>query len=136
MNKERRKSYRMELLSEACGWSIVGSPKKTPNKIINISTEGMFVESESNPQGELEIVLTLPGDLGNLDIKGTVVWRRWAVTKKNKEPLGFAVKFIHNPNTKKVMDAFYTYLRNKQIMTVSNRIIEEFFGDNKGPRFP
>jgi hypothetical protein len=131
MNKERRKHLRLDLIQEICGWSIVGSPKKMPNRINNISIEGIFIESESTPSGTIEISLTLPGDLGHLDITGNIIWRRWATLKKGNKPLGFAVKLNHTPSTRTIMEAFCTFLRNKQIVTVSKRIIDEFFGSPK-----
>jgi hypothetical protein len=138
MNKERRKEHRFFLLSEECGWSYVGSKTKTPNSIIDISSNGTFIESKLLPKANevLEIVFLLPGNLGTLDVQGVVVWRRWAKKKKSSLPLGFAVKLIHNENTLKVMKAYVTFLRNKQIMKVSQRIQEEFFnGNGKGPNF-
>jgi hypothetical protein len=38
-----------------------------------------------------------------------------------------------NSGTKKILDAYVVYLRNKQIINVSKRIIEEFFG-SQGPK--
>ena len=136
MIKEQRKEFRIVLLSEEVGWSYANVTSKTPSRLVDFSSEGVFIESKLLPKAKdvLEIVFLLPGDLGTLDIQGIVVWRRWAKRKKSNLPLGFAVKLIHNPNTLKVMRAYVTYLRNKQIMTVSKRIQEEFFGDGKGPK--
>lgn len=138
MNKERRNKYRIELIQEICEWSKIGAQLKTTERICNLSPEGMFIESAANPnpQEVIELSLTLPGDLGNLDLKGVIIWRRWANKKKDKAPLGFAVKFLHSDNTKPIIEALYSYLKNKQIITVSKRIIEEFFTASSKPRYP
>ena len=139
MNKERRSQIRIDLISEFCLWSSANASIQTEDKITNFSTKGMFIESTTQPKPKeiLDIFLTLPGDLGNLSIQGTVVWKRWVVTKKTKDPLGFAVEFIHTQSTRPIIEALYTYLRNKQIITVSKRIIEEFFtGPTSKPKFP
>jgi hypothetical protein len=79
--------------------------------------------------------LNLPGDLGSLQVTASVVRVKWAATRKaGKDSLGMGVRFEEvSPNIKKILDAFVVYLRNKQIITVSKRIIEEFFGEN-GPK--
>ena len=136
MNKERRKEYRIVLLSEEVGWSYINVISKTHDKLIDISSEGAFIESKLLPKSKdvLEIVFVLPGNLGHLKIKGVIVWCRWTKLKKSNLPLGFAVKLIHTEDSLKIMKAYVTYLRNKQIILVSKRIQDEFFGNGKGPR--
>jgi len=136
MIKEKRTEYRIVLLSEEVGWSYIGVVSKTQDKLVNVTSEGIFIESKLLPQSKdiLEIVFLLPGNLGNLRVKGIVEWRRWAKLKKSELPLGFAVKLVHTEDSLKIMKAYVIYLKNKQIITVSKRIIDEFFGDGKGPR--
>lgn len=131
--KERRAQLRVPLLSEKCTW-LNQNWTSNESDLYDISSEGLYINSPKNPEINevLEIQLKLPGDLGTLILKGKVVWRQWAQTKKNKRPVGFAVKFIEvGPNVQKIMDSYCVYLRNKQIITVSKRIVEEFFA--KGP---
>ena len=79
--------------------------------------------------------IQLPGDLGVLSLDGEVVRVNWAINrKKNREAMGMGVRFDNlNSGTKKILDAYVVYLRNKQIINVSKRIIEEFFG-SQGPK--
>lgn len=125
--KERRKNIRIPLLGETCTW--VSGEASITSQISNISNDGMFIKSDKMPeQKEIDIRIALPGDLGVFEVPGKVVRKQWAALKKKSTELGFAVKFeIVQDNHQKIMDSYCIYLRNKQIITVSKRIIEEFF---------
>lgn len=141
MIKERRKELRIALLNEFIGWAPIDKLLKLSNaKISDISKSGVFIESKEQLHiGEIvELYITLPKDLGIMNLKGEVTWRRWATTKKSGLPIGFGVSIKHdNPKFEKIMESYTIYLRNKQIIEVSKRIIEEFFKQrpptDKGP---
>lgn len=129
--KERRIEIRIPLIHESCTWTVSDNIEFETVQMNDISLNGAFIKTLKQPElnKELEIRLTLPGDLGILPLKASIQWRRWHSPKKSKLPVGFAVKFkFDNLNIKKVMEAYCVYMRNRQIITVSKRIIEEFFG--------
>jgi len=130
MKKEKRKTIRINLVHETCAWNTDNIPLEN-SEAMDISNEGMFIKSSKQPpNGEvITIKFLLPKDLGLLTLKGKVIWRQWAVTKKMKHELGFGVKFEDNAlEVTKILDAFCVYIRNKQIIRVSKRILEEIFG--------
>jgi len=141
MTKERRKDIRVPLIQESVSWTRHGNilNLKT-DKANNMSVNGMFIESNIQPDiGEvIQIFVKLPSDLGALDLNAKVKWRRWTNSKKNPLPMGFGVNIGYdNPKIEKIMSAYVIYMRNKQIIEVSKRIVEEFFGKvkpvDKGP---
>jgi Tfp pilus assembly protein PilZ len=140
MNKEKRKDIRIPLLTESVYWSKqIDTLSLITSKMTDISKNGLFIESNEYPIiGEIvKVCFKLPSDLGVLPLNAKVTWRRWASSKKNKLPIGFGVNIIHeDPKLEQIMDKYVIYLRNKQIILVSKRIIEEFFGqkpNDKGP---
>lgn len=101
-------------------------------RVVDIAKGGCFLEAKQFLKPNTDVVLSflLPGDLGALTINGKVRWVRWATKGDSKEPLGMAIMFDEmSPGIKKIFEAYLVYLRNKQIITVSKRIIEEFFGN-------
>lgn len=127
--KERRKHMRIALISESCFW-FDDQGKISHNSMTDINVGGVFIKSEVIPKSREKVVVRfhLPGELGNLNLAGVVVWKRWAVPKDSKLPKGFAVEFVGNkPAYIKVLEAYCIYLRNRQIIKVSKRIIDEFF---------
>jgi Tfp pilus assembly protein PilZ len=135
MTKERRKDIRIPLLRESITWTRHGKlfNLKT-DKVTDMSVNGMFIESEVQPDiGEVvQIFVKLPGELGALDLSAKVKWRRWATSKKNPRPIGFGVNIGYdNPKIEKIMSSYLVYMRNKQIIEVSKRIVEEYFGRSK-----
>jgi|GEM_PF-2392747 len=133
--KDKRSGIRIPLLAEKVSYFTEG--EKFEANVGDITNEGIFLKTDQilPPRTELHIQFNLPGDLGNLNIEGTVVRVNWAVNrKKGKESLGFGVRFDNlSSGTRKILDAYVVYLRNKQIISVSKRIIEEFFG-SQGPK--
>lgn len=128
--KERRKSIRVPLISESCAWADnTGTVTECP--MTDINNNGIYLVSSKQPKpgGLIEVRFKLPGDLGIIPVPSKVIWIRWAVTKDSKFKPGFAVEFQLDaiPNIKKILDSYCIYLRNKQIIQVSKRIIEEFF---------
>ena len=126
--KEKRNGIRVPLLNESVDCYINGL--WTHNKLYDITPNGAFIESEILPAHKdiIELAFILPGELGRFHIQAEVVRINWTKNKKNVQNKGFGVKFIKNTNADRILDSYVTYLRNKQIITVSKRIIEEFFG--------
>lgn len=134
-SKDKRAGIRIPLLSERAIYTIEGADLEAD--IGDITNEGLFLKTDKilAPKTKVSLKLNLPGDLGSLQVNATVVRVNWAATRKRgRDQLGMGVRFEEvTPNIKKILDAFVVYLRNKQIISVSKRIIEEFFGDN-GPK--
>jgi len=133
--KDKRAGIRIPLLSEKLRYFIKDAVLEA--EVGDITNEGVFLKTTQilSPKTPLSIQFQLPGDLGVLNVKGSVVRVNWTVNRKRgKDQLGFGVKFEDlNESTKKILDAYVVYLRNKQIISVSKRIIEEFFGA-QGPK--
>lgn len=133
--KDKRSGIRIPLLSERIQYFIDG--KRFEADVGDITNEGIFLKTDQilPPQTEMSIQFNLPGDLGVLNVDGSVVRVNWTINrKKGKDALGFGVRFEGlSSGTKKILDAYVVYLRNKQIISVSKRIIEEFFG-SQGPK--
>jgi hypothetical protein len=133
--KDKRTGIRIPLLSERV--SFIAEGARTEADVGDITPDGAFLKTEKilRPKTPITLNVQLPGDLGLLSLDGEVVRVNWAVNrKKNKENLGMGVRFDKlNSGTKKILDAYVVYLRNKQIINVSKRIIEEFFG-SQGPK--
>jgi Tfp pilus assembly protein PilZ len=137
-SKDKRAGIRIPLLSERL--TILVDGRELEADIGDITNDGLFVKTESllKPQTKVTLRLNLPGDLGNLQVNAQVVRVNWALNRrKGKENLGMGLRFEEvSPNIKKILEAFVVYLRNKQIITVSKRIIEEFFGNDGPKKFP
>lgn len=138
-DKDKRKSIRIPLLDEGAlvEFPYPDSRSFPGTKMRDITPEGVFFivqdpKSLPQPKAIINITIQLPGDLGTLPVLGQVVRLEWTPTKKNDRKLGYGVQFITGQQTQKILDAYVVYLRNKQIIAVSKRIIEEFFGP-KGP---
>jgi hypothetical protein len=133
--KDKRGGIRIPLLAERIRYVLDGVQHEAD--VGDITNDGLFIKTEKilSPKKKIEIQLQLPGDLGSLQVGASVVRVNWAVNrKKGREHLGMGLRFEDvSPNIKKILDAYVVYLRNKQIITVSKRIIEEFFG-NEGPK--
>lgn len=133
MNKERRQQIRIPLISEACHW-YDDQGALSEDTLVDITNLGMFIKSDREPKPRERVIIKfyLPGDLGNLNLYAEVVWKRWMLTKNSKLSKGFAVKFVDNREDHlKILDAYCVYLRNKQIITVTKRLVEEFFKNPK-----
>jgi hypothetical protein len=137
-DKDKRSDIRIPLLSETV--AISSDFYFDRLDVADICSGGIFVKIKEPNQflkakTKVKIIFTLPGDLGDLDLTGEVCRVNWMLSKKkNITVLGMAIKFDPmDAGRKKIMDAYRIYLRNKQIITVSKRIIEEFFGD-QGPK--
>lgn len=132
--KEKRNGIRIPLLSERVAYFVNGD--RFEADVADITNEGVFLKTDHliKPRSPVTITIQLPGDLGTLNVDGQAVRVNWATSRRqNRDTLGLGVRFQDlNPGTKKILDAYVVYLRNKQIINVSKRIIEEFFG-NQGP---
>jgi Tfp pilus assembly protein PilZ len=131
-SKDKRAGIRIPLLSEKVSYFIDGVEHFAD--VSDITADGLFLKTEKlvSPRSDTLIQLALPGDLGNLQVNAKVVRVNWVANrKKGRDSLGMGVKFENiSPNIRKIIDAYVVYLRNKQIITVSKRIIEEFFGND------
>lgn len=130
--KERRSAIRINVVS---GESWLNDPNWS---LLDVSNSGAFLQTEDVPTAQTKndiqaVSIKLPNDLGLLILPCEVVRIQWRETKDKKK--GFAVKFnITSPQIETVFSSWLTFLRNHQIMTVSKRIIEDFFGVGKGPK--
>jgi len=133
--KDKRNGIRIPLLAERVAF--ISSGERTEADVGDITPEGVFLKTNKilPPKSGVTLNIQLPGDLGVLSLDGEVVRVNWAINrKKNRESMGMGVRFDNlNSGTKKILDAYVVYLRNKQIINVSKRIIEEFFG-SQGPK--
>lgn len=133
--KEKRQEIRVPLLAERVTYFIDGQEKIAD--LGDITNYGIFLRTSEilKPRTPVRVQLTLPGDLGVLEIAGHVVRVNWSISKRaKKDHLGMGIRFENiSENIQKILDAYVVYLRNKQIITVSKRIIEEFFGGD-GPK--
>jgi hypothetical protein len=134
-SKDKRAGIRIPLLSENVIYFHNGAEKRVD--ISDITNEGLFIKTSEilPPKTGISLQVLLPGDLGTINVNATVIRVNWTVNrKKSRDNLGMGVRFENVPaNIKKILDAYVVYLRNKQIITVSKRIIEEFFG-SEGPK--
>jgi hypothetical protein len=136
-SKEKRQHIRYSLIGEQVKWmpkDNIHGPEMV--EIHDISDRGVFIESISpvKPQSTIFIEFKLPGDLGSLTVEGRVTWKRWAQRKEDEGKLGFGVEFVNMPsNIDSILKAYVVYLRNRQIITVSKRLMQDFFGDKSKP---
>lgn len=139
MSKDKRKDIRIPLLSERVElrWldaSFTGMRQTV--EVADISEGGLFIKESKvelmpKPGVDRLVCFQLPGDLGLLMLNGKVRRVKWRGTKTSKET-GYAIAFNEiPPKDKKIYDAYRVYMRNRQIITVSKRIIEEFFGPSR-----
>lgn len=134
-SKDKRGGIRVPLLAEKATFSF--DNREGQADITDITNDGLFLRTSEilKPKDLVVLKLNLPGDLGCLHVNARVVRVNWAVSRKrNRENLGMGLQFSDvSPSIRKILDAYVVYLRNKQIISVSKRIIEEFFG-NDGPK--
>lgn len=128
--QERRVDIRIPILSERI--EFVHDGKTFQKEIGDISKEGIFIKSEEllPPHSEIYLKIQLPGDLGFLNVPSTVRHVNWCSVKRHKNRVrGFGIHFLPTAaNLKKILAAYVIYLRNKQIINVSKKILEDFFG--------
>ena len=132
--EERRNDIRIPILAERI--EFVHDGVSFNKNISDISNHGLFVKTDEllPPNAQIHLKIQLPGELGFLHIPSKVVRVNWCSTKTNKNrPMGFGIEFMPTAtNLKKILSAYIVYLRNKQIISVSKRILEDFFGP-QGP---
>jgi Tfp pilus assembly protein PilZ len=135
-SKDKRTGIRVPLLSETITYFYNGEKKSC--SITDITNDGLFLKTTEllTPRSEILLQLELPGDLGFIQVNAKVIRVNWTINrKKGREAMGMGLAFENVPaNIKKILEAYVVYLRNKQIITVSKRIIEEFFGSEGGPK--
>lgn len=128
--KEKRQSIRMPLLSEMVT-VMFPSGEEYRQEITDVSENGVFIKMSApiKPLSFITLGFNLPGDLGQLKLQAVVTRVAWTVNKKKGHNFkGIGCQLVDAVgNYKKIWDSYIIYLRNKQIITVSKRIIEEFF---------
>lgn len=131
MNKDKRKEIRIPLINEFVGVT------KEDNlvdqfQLSDISPIGCFIQSNKlkRPGEIIELVFSLPGDLGLFRVKAIVKQVKWAMTKKSNRHKGYGVEFDFEgkEDNIKIMNSYSSYLRNHQIIKVSKRILETYLG--------
>ena len=136
ISKDKRAGIRVSLLSETVTYYHNGEAKACA--VTDITNDGLFLKTQEilKPKSEITLQLELPGDLGFVQVQAQVMRVNWALNKKKgRETLGMGIRFLNvAQNIKKILEAYVVYLRNKQIISVSKRIIEEFFGPEAGPK--
>jgi Tfp pilus assembly protein PilZ len=135
MSKERRSHIRTALMSHTVIFEYGG--ESHTGYLFDITKKGTFLDTDISipPKATVKLILELPGDLGTLPVTANVVRVNWAATKNNpskKKGVGLEFAYMSEGSTK-ILEALVTYLRNKTIISVSKRIMEEFY-DSKGPR--
>lgn len=130
MSKERRSTIRVPVVDQKI---ILNGSQFT---VDNMSRAGLFVLDDAltlKINDPVSIQFALPGDLGNLIVAGKVTHSVWSASKASPK-LGFGIKFVNlTQQTKNILESYESYVRNKQIINISKRIIEEFFGSSKDP---
>ena len=125
--KERRKDIRIPIIDEYAAITFETQSNKV--KIRDISVNGCFVETDilPKPNEVVNAVFRLPNLLGHVIVQAKVKRIRWAQVKKSKTPKGYALEFDFNESKdiEKVMNSYCVYMRNKQIIQVTKRILEE-----------
>lgn len=136
ISKDKRAGIRVPLLSETVTYFYNGEARACA--ITDITNDGLFLKTEEilKPRSEVTLQLELPGDLGFVQVPAQIIRVNWALNKKKgRDALGMGIRFCNvAPNIQKILEAYVVYLRNKQIISVSKRIIEEFFGPDSGPK--
>lgn len=130
-SKEKRKLIRVPLLSDSCQWKPMDGTNTQESALLDFTKQGCFIISAKPVavKSYICVYFTLPGSLGIVKVDGKVTWNRWAKRKDDTRELGFGVEFIDVPDyNDKILGAYQEFLRNKQIIAVSKRIVEEFFG--------
>jgi len=131
--KEKRSDIRIPIVNDRL--SVAWETSSGDLKLKDLSNKGMFFETNGElptPKEWCRVDVILPGDLGKLALDGVVSRVHWRDSRKQSKVRGFAVILGDmSQNTQKIYEAYLVYMRNSQIIKVSKRIIEEFFGDIK-----
>lgn len=127
--KEKRNDMRLDVIS--------GDVAKINFDIVsvkNISPTGIYVIVDDITKYKVNtyviVDLFLPEKLhaeyGSIPIKGKITRITWAQLKDKK--LGLAIKFEYTDKNsmKQVVESLIHYIKNKQIVSVSKRILEEY----------
>jgi hypothetical protein len=130
--KERRAFLRVPITSGFIEYYLPGHPYQRSD-LINVSIEGCFIARAPTikPKSEIIVFFRLPGNIGLLELPGEVMWLKWAKKKDDKTPLGVGVKFSLTEEKRLIMESFISYMRNMQIIAMSQRIVEAFWGEPK-----
>jgi hypothetical protein len=138
MKKDKRNDIRIPLIDESIGIRLENTSNFKEYGVMDISEGGLFVKVDSprdlpKVNSYMYASFQLPGTLGYLQLPCIVSRVVWATSKaKNLTQLGFVAKFgPMRQGDKNIFDAYRSYQRNAQIIKVSRKIMEEFFGGKK-----
>ena len=132
MKKEKRKNMRLEIIS--------GDVAMVNMEIVtvkNLSPEGIYVYLDDITKYKINnyciVDLFLPESMkdeyGAIPIKGKIIRFDWRETKDKK--MGMAIKFEYEKEkVKSVVESLICYTKNRQIVSVSKKILEEVMGKN------
>lgn len=133
--KDKRKHWRVALLSEQIRFSTPELGEQTAY-MQDISNGGMFIKMKKPLKASQTIYVhfQLPNDkVPLLVVPAKVIRTVWTKSRKrhlNNTGVGIEFQF-EGEMQRRVVEAYVTFLRNKQIIAVSKRIIEEYYGGVK-----
>jgi hypothetical protein len=132
MKKEKRKNMRLEIIS-----GDVAMVNMEVVTVKNLSPEGIYVYLDDITKYKVNsyciVDLFLPESMkdeyGAIPIKGKIIRVDWRETKDKK--IGMTIKFEYEKErVKSVVESLICYTRNRQIVSVSKRILKEVMGKN------
>lgn len=131
--KDKRSEIRIPLISQKVTMNFVGFIYE--REVDNICGGGMLVKLQDKdilprPKVRGIAIFKLPGNLGEFHLHGYVLRVDWKPKKDKPKSFVFRFDAVTSGN-QKILSAFMVYLRNKQIIAVSKRIIAGLFGKEK-----
>lgn len=132
--KDKRRSFRYQFLENRIAIGVIQDKHEHSLSILNMSKEGCFIPKTENKfkiGSRVILRLQIP-ELSVLNeffvpaIVSRVVW-----SEKQKQPVGTGFEFQLeelDENAVKILHSAMEYYRNKTIIEVSKRILQEFFG--------
>lgn len=123
-----RVSIRYELSQNFCLMSDDDGLTWSEISLLNISNEGVFIGHLLKPQDRVLLRFKMPGDLGNLTMPFRVARTVWTANKKAKVVGSGGTLTFATQAQRKIWESMVVFMRNKQIIEISKRIIAEFGG--------
>ena len=134
-SKDKRSSIRIPLTEQTCYMQSIKYGRQLV-ELKDITNKGMFIGCDKfhKPGETVSFEFILPGDLGELYILAQVKRLQWTKSKKKKwDYTGMGLEFcVVDQAKQRTLNSYVVYLRNRQIIQISQRIIEQFFGP-RGP---
>jgi len=132
MKKEKRKNMRLEIIS-----GDVAMVNMEVVTVKNLSLEGIYVHLDDITKYKVNnyciVDLFLPESMkdeyGAIPVKGKIIRFDWRETKDKK--IGMAIKFEYEKErVKSVVESLICYTKNRQIVSVSKKILEKVWEKN------